>query len=68
MSVCSVANCGKPVKAKGKCSTHYDREKHGREATYFRSDNLRRAQITEGDIRQLELILSHLPAKKAGQP
>ena len=68
MSDCSVPNCGRTVVSKGKCSMHYQREHKGMEPHVFTSDNLRPARIHDGDIRLLELVLGHLPAKKAGQP
>jgi hypothetical protein len=62
--ICSVTNCGMEAKAKGLCSTHYVRKRYGLATQKFTSDNLRRAQITDEDSRQLERILHHLPERK----
>ena len=63
MRQCIIVNCQREVVAKNLCGLHYDRERYNRRPATFRSDNLRRAMITDEDARQLERILSHLPAK-----
>ena len=66
MRLCTVEGCKREHEAKGLCTKHYQRQMRrrlGLKPTVFRSDNLRRAMITDEDARQLERILSHLPTR-----